>query len=240
MKSVLCSTLLIASAVAAQRSQSANAATTYDTANSQLVAQSGYTAPTGPAPSAGEISAMFRPPSTGVDLLQNLKVALDRDVLLEPGFYDEANLRNFFNQSRVKWQTLKLPERLLAEVDGDQKSFPGLTVSVERTCYFEDLATADVSNVHERVNVHLHLDINVRELRIGADIMRAVFGDGGKVSKSTTEDWQGRIGTPVELTPVQYGTVIPRKAGAGRKYVTFRLYPNGNLKDIDIVDEKVY
>jgi hypothetical protein len=115
MKSVLCSTLLIASAVAAERSQSANAAAAYDTADSQLVAQSGYTAHTGPAPSAGEISATFRSPSTGVDLLQNLKVALDRDVLLDLGFYDEANLRNFFNQPRVKWQTPKLPERLLAD-----------------------------------------------------------------------------------------------------------------------------
>jgi hypothetical protein len=239
MKSVLCITLLIASVVASPLSQSANDAATHD-ADFRLVSAAPNATRIAAAPSSGELPVTFRPPGTGIDLLQNLKLALDRDVILDLGFYDEANLLNFFNQSHVKWQTPKSPERMLADIGGDSKSFPGLTVSVERTSYFEDFATADGSTARQRVNVHLHLDINARELRIGADTMKSVFGGGGQVSNSTTQDWQRRTGTPAELTSVQYGTHDPRKAGVGRKYVIFRLYENGNVRDIDIVDEKIY
>ena len=54
--------------------------------------------------SAGEIGAMFERPTTVHQLLQNLKFAMDRDLLLQRAFYEDQNLLKFFNGSAVTWQ----------------------------------------------------------------------------------------------------------------------------------------
>jgi hypothetical protein len=55
-----------------------------------------------PKYSAHEISLLYERPSDVAGLLRNLKVAFDRDLLLQPEFYDDANLLKFFAGSRVK------------------------------------------------------------------------------------------------------------------------------------------
>lgn len=195
---------------------------------------------TSPAASTAESSAGLKSPSTAVELLRNLKEAFDRGLLLDPAFYDEETLKNSFNQQRVKWQTPKLPQRLLAAIDGNQESFPGLLISVERNSYFEDIGKVDAPDVHERVNAHLHIDIDIRGLRVDADMMRSVFGADGKVSKAPSQYLQGKIGAAVDVTQVQFGAAPPRKPGIGRRFATFKLYKNDTIKEIDIVDERVY
>lgn len=239
MKPALWSTVLIAGAVVTQLSRPAIAAVAHETA-SQLIAAADITAQTSPAASTGQIAASLKSPTTAVELLRNLKEALDRGLLLDVAFYDEDNLKTFFNEQRVKWQTTKQPHRLVGDIDGNQRSFQGLQISVDRGSYFEDSARSDGVDPHERVNAHLHIDINTREFPMDADMMRSVFGWDATVSRAPSQYLQGRIGTPVEVTQVQYGAAEPRKPGVGRRFVTFRLIQNETVNDIDIVDERVY
>lgn len=47
--------------------------------------------------SAAEIEAMFETPTAAVQLLRNLKIAVDRGLLTQPAFVDEATLAKVFN-----------------------------------------------------------------------------------------------------------------------------------------------
>jgi len=54
-----------------------------------------------PKPSVSQLEAMFNRPANAPDLLHNLKLAFDRDWLLQPSFYDDAILLKFFDGQRV-------------------------------------------------------------------------------------------------------------------------------------------
>jgi len=68
-------------------------------------------------------------------LLQNLKLAWDKELLLLPSFYDEANLLRFFNGSKVTWEKPGpiFPRSIVGVVNSDV--FPGLTVSFDSKCF---------------------------------------------------------------------------------------------------------
>lgn len=54
-------------------------------------------------PAAKEALAMINRPATMTDLLQNIKFALEHDLLLQKDFYSDENLERFFNTSQIKW-----------------------------------------------------------------------------------------------------------------------------------------
>jgi len=56
-----------------------------------------------PAYTTGQLAAMMRPPATLAQLLSNLKEVLDRNLLAQPAFFDDAVLRRVFNATGVRW-----------------------------------------------------------------------------------------------------------------------------------------
>jgi hypothetical protein len=54
--------------------------------------------------SVAEIGAMFERPKNTLELLKNLKLAMDKDLLLQKAFFDDANLLKFFNALKVTWE----------------------------------------------------------------------------------------------------------------------------------------
>jgi hypothetical protein len=52
---------------------------------------------------ATEIAALYQRPSTGLELLRNLRLAKDLNLLLQPAFFEDSNLLRFFGGTSVTW-----------------------------------------------------------------------------------------------------------------------------------------
>ena len=61
--------------------------------------------------SGKEIFTMVSKPTTPIALLENIKVALDRHLLLREDFYTEENLVRFFGGTKVTWRVFNDPNR---------------------------------------------------------------------------------------------------------------------------------
>jgi hypothetical protein len=88
------------------------------------------------------VGALFSRPENVTQLLQNLKLAYDKDLLLEPGFYDAANLAKFFAGTTVTWNEPRgiLPTEPSVQdivVTSDGKVLPHITIELRRTCWLE-------------------------------------------------------------------------------------------------------
>lgn len=55
--------------------------------------------------STADLDAMFERPKSIQQLLQNLKLASERDLLLQPQFYDELTAQKFFAGAKVTRST---------------------------------------------------------------------------------------------------------------------------------------
>ncbi len=82
-----------------------------------------------------QIAAMFKRPTNVTRLLRNLKIVVDRDLLLQPGLSDDAVLMKLFAGAGVKH--VKVPDTKLLEardssVSIDDRQFPGMTVSLRQ------------------------------------------------------------------------------------------------------------
>jgi hypothetical protein len=53
--------------------------------------------------SAKQIEAMFMRPANVTELLRNLKLVLDRKLLVQPAFFEDAVLLKLFNGTGIKW-----------------------------------------------------------------------------------------------------------------------------------------
>jgi hypothetical protein len=53
--------------------------------------------------SAKELYAMVKKPTTPVELLKNIKFALDHELLLREDFYTDGTLKQFIGGTRVEW-----------------------------------------------------------------------------------------------------------------------------------------
>ena len=88
--------------------------------------------------SVSDLQGLFQEPRDGRQLLQNLKLAWERDLLLEPAFYDPALLRKFFAGLNVTWRQPQVP--LLSDVGYvvgqlNSKVIEGMDVRVENRCW---------------------------------------------------------------------------------------------------------
>jgi hypothetical protein len=205
-----------------------------------LAADTGSAKQVGGVGGANKTAGTFKTPVTALELLQNLKKAFDVDLFVGKEFYEDASLKSFFNAQRVKSQPPTRSQELSAEVVGNRDLFPGLEISVNRSQYIEVeySGQGDVSIEHERVNVHM--DVNVRSLHMNADMMKSVFGEGGKVTKLGFQDNQAGGMFAIASMRVLYGVAAERRAGVARKFVMFTLYQQDKLKEIEIVDEAVF
>jgi hypothetical protein len=178
-------------------------------------------------------------PHTSQELLRNLRSALEQQLFLQLPFYEETNLKTFFNAKQVKWRTPRLLGGLHAELGEKTELFPGVDITVERGRYFEDLAEPGMAVAHERICAHIHLDLNLRTLRIEAETVKSVFGADGKVSKISVRDPVTRTPFPIAATLIRYGDSEERVAGRGYESAKFTVYGDGTIGEIDIVQEAV-
>lgn len=88
--------------------------------------------------SVSDLQRLFQEPHDSRQLLRNLKLARDRDLLLEPYFYDPAVLRKFFAGTKVTWrqsQTPLLPDVGFVVGQLNSQVVEGMDVRVENRCW---------------------------------------------------------------------------------------------------------
>ena len=89
--------------------------------------------------SAAELAAMFVRPTLRAQLIENLKVAVDRHLLVEPAFFDDLSLLKFVNASAVKWDEQDTMDRRRRREEGTLSFadglFPTMTGLVRRSVY---------------------------------------------------------------------------------------------------------
>ncbi len=54
--------------------------------------------------SAEQIASMFKNPADASELLNNLKLVVDQDLLVQPAFFDDAVLLKLFGASEIAWE----------------------------------------------------------------------------------------------------------------------------------------
>jgi hypothetical protein len=89
--------------------------------------------PTSHQYTAEKIAAMFKRPTNARELLQNLKIVVDRDLLLQPAFGENALLMKIFAGSAVKDEAPSKYDQTAARrvsVTIDDAHFPEMTVSL--------------------------------------------------------------------------------------------------------------
>jgi hypothetical protein len=86
--------------------------------------------------SISELQAQIKRPQDISQMLQELKLAWENDWLLQPEFYDEAILLNFFNGVAVTWKERKhdLSGVEAIDVETDSRVFPQMPVVLEAFC----------------------------------------------------------------------------------------------------------
>jgi hypothetical protein len=106
--------------------------------------------------SAAGISALIQRPASAPDLIENLRVAWEGRLLVQPAFFEDANLLKFFNGTSVTWKDLHVRTKsnfvASATVKLDDRVFPGSTVTVFRT--HEVVPPVHAANDRNRGYVH--------------------------------------------------------------------------------------
>jgi hypothetical protein len=89
--------------------------------------------------SIARVGALFSRPENVSQLLQNLKLAYEKDLFIQSGFYDDENLMKFFAGAAVKWggsrplTGAKTSARDIV-ITSDTQVFPQLTIKMLRYC----------------------------------------------------------------------------------------------------------
>ena len=132
---------------------------------------------------ASEIRAMFEPPQNVPQLLQNLKIAADRGLLLQPSFYEESLLLQFFNGSAVTWTG---PGRYYANthptghfnVSIASDAFPKLAITLEGNCRLLKTNVALGATIDDTANAFLDIALDTDGGVTLADVKSAFGLDG--------------------------------------------------------------
>jgi hypothetical protein len=89
-----------------------------------------------PRYTAAEIGGMFERPGTVTELLENLKIATDRDLVAEPGFATKTNLLKFFDGRRITRQAVGPAGVHVNQMDAlltaDKEHFPGMSAQIRQ------------------------------------------------------------------------------------------------------------
>lgn len=137
--------------------------------------------------SAGEISAMIQSPTSLEGVLRNLKMALERDWLLEPAFFEDEVLVKFFaSQSVERPSQLKSPTDTVLDINL-HSSLSGIHVSIRRGWIVEkNSAENGASKVtqHRVRTTSLKIDVTSAP-RLSVCTVHDVFGQVGDMSIDT-------------------------------------------------------
>ena len=179
--------------------------------------------------SAQEISAMFDRPVDVKQLLRNVKLAMDKDLLLQPGFYTDENLLKFFNGTRVTRSTRNPQTKNNTwrnfEVTTDHQSFPGTTVELLRSCQLKPGFTSASGSVPDHIAAGAVVDIPMEDVpTFTVDVVRSVFGSKGSSSVDFGENTDGGHHTPTSKGTLTYGDGAKERSAQSdveRSSVTF-------------------
>jgi hypothetical protein len=86
-----------------------------------LTAAMGQALPAESPYSAASIAARVPNPMSVDQFLLNIRLALDKDFLLQPAFYDDTVLHKYFGGGAVEWSTDSGDEQLLCDWDADHR-----------------------------------------------------------------------------------------------------------------------
>ena len=190
--------------------------------------------------SASEIRAMFESPRNNRQLLQNLKVAADHRLLLQPSFYDVANLLEFFNGSKVNWIPPDLYSQKLstgtikASIVSD--TFPRLSIVLESNCKVVGTNDDGVKTEDVSANGFLNLAL-VAEDNLTLRHVRSVFGIEAQRTIDNGVSPDGNTYAPTEKGSVTYLTVRNVDGEDSRIKLLFYFRPNAprTIDDDDVV-----
>jgi hypothetical protein len=134
-----------------------------------------------PRYSAEEIGGMFERPTTVAELLRNLKIAVDGDLVAEPGFGSDANLLKFFNGSAVRHEAVG-PTGLDfnqqdAVVSITADNFPQMTVQLRQGLVSIEGANDAAGHVSTHVKRFGYIQMSVAAVpEFTVKAVRGVFG----------------------------------------------------------------
>ena len=125
-----------------------------------------------------DIQAMFESPQNIPQLLQNLKIAAERDLLLQPSFYDEARLSKFFHGSKVriaKPPAYQSKGTSAIEADISSDTFPKVVIEVSSNCMKYDTSVGGTPTRNVDANGFVKITMVTGQFITLKDI-RSVFG----------------------------------------------------------------
>jgi hypothetical protein len=155
-----------------------------------------------PVLSVEEIKVLASEPTDIGRLLENIKVISDRDLLVQPLFYDESVLKKFFGVSAVRWTVQ--PEAVFsastsgpvrqAELTGNGSGLTGVTVDLQthRTCVAKLPENARPGYKPPLQYRHGYLHVHIKgmpEATVGT--VRAIFGPYATETEGFCENEEG-------------------------------------------------
>jgi hypothetical protein len=164
--------------------------------------------------SVSDLQTMFEQPRNLRELLKNLKLAWERDLLVQPSFFDPAILRKFFNGAEV---TAKTPGMPLTQDVGfvvrqlDSNVARGMSARVESRCWKTDYPDA-AGHPASKAYIAAFLSIDggpFPELTLQA--VRDVFG---QETENVIDQGVGNHGNL--YTPIDKGSVVYRDPARAR------------------------
>jgi hypothetical protein len=156
--------------------------------------------------SVREIDLMFRRPKSAKQLLRNLKLAYDRNLLVQPAFFDGDVLKQFFSGSAITGPDTD------AIVDLDARFFPGMSVRVHQIK--NPIAGHNAPGTpHEFVPPYAEIR-NFVEIDTGSTMVisvrqiKDIFGDEFQGRRDLGEDSDGHSHIPTTKGSLQYTNLI--------------------------------
>ena len=151
---------------------------------------------------------MFDRPKDIEHLLRNLKLAMVKDLLLQPGFYSDENLLKFFNGAQVTWSTptphMNNMTWKLFKVAIDRNVFPEMTVELLRSCKLTPAYASSSGPVPARISAAASVEIPVDAVPgFTVNVVRSVLG-----AESTTAIDNGQGTDGGHYTPESKGSLV--------------------------------
>jgi len=160
--------------------------------------------------SPSQLAELFERPRTMVELLKNLKLAVDRDWLTHPEFFDERVLPKLLNATTVTWKPNPLRKNVVSRTGNvlfaAGSSFAAMTVSVESNeLHYARVAASATSPEQPAHSTHVgFLKLNMEKMPdISVPAVVAVFGTPIDSRADTGEATDG-----VWVTPTSKGSLI--------------------------------
>jgi len=149
-----------------------------------------------------EIKGMFDRPKTVEQLLRNLKLAYDRNLLVQPAFLDQNVLKRFFNGTAIHGSE----STAILELNGH--FFPGMSVRVDHT-YFPIAGHKAAGPPHENVPGYAET-LNYLEISMASRVVisvrqiKDIFGGEFQEHLDLGEASDGHAVVPTTKGSLQY------------------------------------